>query len=95
VQAQDGPFRNWQLPSLRVNELERVAIAPHLFLPAVAQQRLAQDQGPDPRLVHRDALYPVGRNGALGQGVFPQRLKPLRHLPGKQLLLTARFAEVG
>lgn len=78
MQVENGLFRDVEPPGGFVDELERVAVAAHLLFVAVAQARLAEDDGADPGGVDLYAFDPVGGDRALDQRMLPQSLQPLR-----------------
>lgn len=77
-----------------VNKLQRVAVAAHLLLVAIAQGGPAEDECAHARFVHFDALDAIRGNGAFDQRVFPQHLQLLRRLPGVELELALGLAQV-
>ncbi len=95
VQAFDGVLRYGDMGTIAMDPLQGPAVAAHLFLVAIAEGGLAEDQRAHPGGVHFHAFDPVGRHGAVDQGVLAQALDPLGRLAGEEFLPAQRVAQLG
>ena len=80
VQLQDVVARDGNGVEVFVYDVERVAVAGYLLLVAVPRRRPFFDQLPDTRACGQNALYRVGRFGALDLGYLYQFIQFLRRV---------------
>ncbi len=88
VQFLNRGFGNRKRLALRVDQVECLAIAPHLFFVAIAQCFLAEHDGANPLVIDFHAFNPIRGYGTFDQGMFTQRFELLWGLLREQFLLT-------
>jgi len=93
VQLQHDPRRQPDVLGMAVNRAQDLSIARDLLLGTIRRRGAARDEVPDALKGRDDPLNPIGRFGAVDDGVLAQGLEHLRRLLFEERLLAAVLAD--